>query len=159
VLKPGAAAPDFTLPDADGIARRLSGLLRDGPLVLYFYPADFTPGCTREACDLRNLHARILATGLRVAGVSPQSPESHRRFRELHALPFLLLSDGDKRVIRAYGVDGPLGFGVRRATYLVGADGRVADAVLADFRIRRHRAFVERAIAVREGRSASPPRG
>jgi peroxiredoxin Q/BCP len=159
VLKPGAAAPDFTLPDADGIARRLSGLLRDGPLILYFYPADFTPGCTREACELRDLHARILATGLRVAGVSPQSPDSHRRFRELHALPFLLLSDEDKRVIRAYGVDGPLGFGVRRATYLVGTDGRVADAVLADLRIRRHQAFVERAIAVREGRSASPPRG
>lgn len=153
VLKPGSAAPDFALPDQDGRERRLAALLADGPLILYFYPADFTPGCTKEACDLRDLHAGILAAGLRVAGVSPQSPDSHRKFRERYGLPFLLLSDEDKRVIRAYDVDGPLGYGVRRATFLVEGDGRIADAVLADLRIGRHQAFVERAIALRAGRS------
>ena len=154
MLERGDEAPDFSLPDQDGRRQRLAGLLGDGPLILYFYPADFTPGCTREACDLRDIHARILSGGLRVVGVSPQSPESHRRFRETHALPFTLLSDEDKSVIRAYGVDGPLGIGVRRATFLVDARRRIADAVLADLRIGRHQQFVERAIAAREGRSA-----
>ena len=155
MLKPGTFAPDFTLPDQDGREQRLSGLLAGGPLILYFYPADFTPGCTKEACDLRDLHARILASGLRVVGVSPQSPESHRRFRQEHELPFMLLSDEDKVAIRAYGVDGPLGIGVRRATFLIDERGRVVDAVLADLRISRHQAFVERAVAAREGRGGS----
>ena len=154
MLKPGLAAPEFTLPDQDGRPRRLSELVADGPLILYFYPADFTPGCTREACDLRDLHAGILAAGLRVFGVSPQSPESHRRFRAEHALPFTLLSDEDKTAIEAYDVDGPLGIGVRRATFLIDARGRIADAVLADFNIGKHQAFVERAVAVRAGRGA-----
>lgn len=154
MLKPGTPAPEFTLLDQEGREQRLAALLGGRPLILYFYPADFTPGCTREACDFRDLHARILAAGLRVAGVSPQSPETHRRFRERYDLPFTLLSDEDKRVIRAYDVDGPFGHGVRRATFLIGGDGRIADAVLADFRIGRHQDFVERALALRAGRSA-----
>ena len=154
MLKPGTEAPDFTLPDQDGQPWRLTKLLEGKPLILYFYPADFTPGCTREACDLRDLHARILASGLRVVGISPQSPESHRKFRREHALPFTLLSDEDKVAIKAYDVDGPLGMGVRRATFLIDARGRIADAVLADLLIGKHQAFVERAIAAREGRGA-----
>jgi peroxiredoxin Q/BCP len=154
MLERGDEAPDFSLPDQDGRRRRLSELLEGRPLILYFYPADFTPGCTQEACDFRDLHARILASGLRVAGVSPQSPESHRQFRERHALPFTLLSDEDKSVIKAFGVDGPLGVGVRRVTFLVDAKRRISDAVLADFRIGRHQAFVEKAVAAREGRGA-----
>jgi peroxiredoxin Q/BCP len=154
MLQRGDEAPDFTLPDQDGRKRRLSELLKGEPLILYFYPADFTPGCTREACDLRDLHARILASGLKVVGVSPQAPDSHRRFREQHALPFLLLSDEDKQAIKAYGVDGPLGIGVRRATFLIDARRRIVDAVLADLRIGKHQEFVERAIAARESRGA-----
>ena len=154
MLKPGTAAPEFALPDQDGRERRLSALLAAGPLILYFYPADFTPGCTKEACDLRDLHAAILAAGLRVFGVSPQSSESHRKFRDRYGLPFTLLSDEDKSAIRAYDVDGPLGYGVRRATFLLAGDGRIEDAVLADLRIGRHQAFVERAIALSAGRGA-----
>ena len=153
MLKNGEKAPDFTLPDQDGRSRRLSELIDGKPLILYFYPADFTPGCTKEACDLRDLHARILASGLRVVGVSPQSPDSHRRFRQEHSLPFTLLSDEDKTAIKAFDVDGPLGIGVRRATFLIDGKQRVVDAVLADLRIGRHQEFVERAIAAREGRS------
>jgi thioredoxin-dependent peroxiredoxin len=153
MLKRGDEAPEFALPDHEGRQRRLSELLRDGPLILYFYPADFTPGCTQEACDFRDLHGRILGSGLKVVGVSPQSPESHRRFRDKYALPFTLLSDEDKAVIKAYDVDGPLGIGVRRATYLVGRDRRIEDAVLADLRIARHQDFVTRAIAAREDRA------
>jgi len=152
MLKPGDDAPDFQLPDQDGKEQRLTRLLGGKPLILYFYPADFTPGCTKEACDLRDLHTRILASGLRVVGVSPQPPETHRRFREKYALPFILLSDEDKTAIKAYGVDGPLGIGVRRATFLIDAKRRIADAVLADLRIGRHQEFVERAIEARASR-------
>jgi peroxiredoxin Q/BCP len=154
MLKPGDEAPEFRLPDQDGKEQGLTALLGGKPLILYFYPADFTPGCTQEACDLRDLHAQILASGLRVVGVSPQPPESHRRFREKYGLPFILLSDEDKTAIKAYGVDGPLGIGVRRATFLIDAKRRITDAVLADLRIGRHQAFVERAIAARAGRGA-----
>jgi thioredoxin-dependent peroxiredoxin len=153
MLPVGESAPDFELPDQDGQPRRLSALLGDKPIILYFYPADFTPGCTREACDLRDLHTQILGAGLQVVGISPQPPESHRRFRDEFGLPFLLLSDEKKDAIRAYGVDGPLGIGVRRATFLIGRDQRVQDAVLADLRISRHQSFVQKAIAARENRS------
>ena len=152
MLKKGERAPDFALPDQDGRTRKLAELLAGEAMILYFYPADFTPGCTREACDLRDLHTQILGAGLRVVGISPQSVESHREFREEYSLPFTLLSDEDKTVIRAYGVDGPLGVGVRRATFLLDAKGKVLDAVLADLRIARHREFVENAIAARTGK-------
>ena len=148
MLAIGARAPEFTLPDADGQATSLSNLLRDGPLVLYFYPADFTPGCTREACHIRNLYPDIEGAGLRVAGVSPQSPESHRAFREKYKLPFTLLADSDRFVVKMYGVQGPLGFGVRRATFLIDQARHVLDAVVADFRIGEHEAFVRKAIAL-----------
>lgn len=159
MLSPGELAPDFSLPDQDGRRRSLAELQGGGPLILYFYPADFTPGCTREACDLRDLHTKILSAGLGVVGISPQSPESHRRFSAQHSLPFTLLSDEDKSVIRLYGVDGPLGIGVRRATFLLDAKRNIVDAVLADLRISRHQEFVQQAIAAREDRSARPKRG
>lgn len=159
MLKAGEQAPDFELPDHAGRRHRLSALAGDGPLILYFYPADFTPGCTKEACDFRDLHGQILASGLRVVGISPQSPESHRRFREKFSLPFTLLSDEEKTVIKAYGVDGPLGIGVRRATFLIDRKRRIVDAVLADLRIGKHQDFVERAIAAKADRSAAPRRG
>lgn len=150
MLDTGDEAPDFRLTDADGREKTLSGLLESGPLILYFYPADFTPGCTREACSIRDLHDSISSAGLTVAGISPQDTDSHRRFREQYRLPFTLLSDPDKAVIRRYDVDGPLGIGVRRATYLVDQDRRIRDAVLADIRIGRHTAFIEKAVALRE---------
>ncbi|HYM28527.1 MAG TPA: peroxiredoxin [Steroidobacteraceae bacterium] len=157
MLAMGGRAPEFTLPDQDGQSVSLSTLLRDGPLILYFYPADFTPGCTREACAIRDLHAQILEAGLDVAGVSPQAPESHRAFRQKHQLPFTLLSDVDKFVIRMYDVQGPLGFGVRRATYLIDQARYIRAAVLADFRISEHEDFIQRAVALSAG--TRRPRG
>jgi thioredoxin-dependent peroxiredoxin len=126
----------------------LSNLLRRGPLILYFYPADFTPGCTREACAIRDLHTEIEQSGLEVAGVSPQSPDSHLRFREKHRLPFTLLSDPDKFVIRMYDLQGPLGIGVRRGTYLIDQARYIRSAVLADFRISLHEDFIHKAVAL-----------
>ena len=153
MLKKGDKAPGFTLPDQQGVPRSLAELLGGEALILYFYPADFTPGCTREACDLRDLHTQILGAGLRVVGISPQSADSHRKFSEQYSLPFTLLSDEAKTAIQAYGVDGPLGIGVRRATFLIDAKQKVLDAVLADLRIGRHREFVEAAIAARGGKA------
>ncbi|MEJ2515199.1 MAG: peroxiredoxin [Gammaproteobacteria bacterium] len=151
MLQKGDRAPDFTLPDQDGNAVSLKGLLKDGPVVLYFYPADFTPGCTREACSIRDMHDEIAEAGMRVVGVSPQDEESHRRFRTKHGLPFTLLADPDKKAVKAYGVDGPLGVGVRRATFLIGPDGTVRDAVLADILVGRHEAFIRKAVAAAGG--------
>lgn len=149
MLETSERAPEFTLSDDTGKDRSLTELLCTGALVLYFYPADFTPGCTRQACLLRDMHDELIAAGLRVVGVSPQMPESHARFRARYNLPFTLLSDPGKSVIKMYGVNGPLGMGVRRASFLVDASRRVLDMVLADFMIGRHQAFVRKAIALR----------
>lgn len=145
MLAIGSRAPEFTLPDQDDRSISLSTLLNRGPLILYFYPADFTPGCTREACMLRDMHTEILSVGLAVAGVSPQSPRRHTEFREKYKLPFTLLSDLEKFVIRMYDVNGPLGLGVRRGTYLIDQARMIRSAVLADFRISQHEDFVRKA--------------
>jgi peroxiredoxin Q/BCP len=149
MLNAGERAPEFTLPDETSTDRSLTELLSSGAIVLYFYPADFTPGCTRQACVLRDLHTEIQRAGLRVVGISPQSPESHAKFRAKYNLPFVLLSDQHKAVVKMYGVNGPLGIGVRRASYLIDGGRRIRDAVLADFRIARHADFVRKAIMLR----------
>jgi len=149
MLKAGERAPEFTLPDDTGTDRSLTELLSSGAIILYFYPADFTPGCTRQACSLRDLNAEIQKAGLRIIGISPQSPQSHAKFREKHHLPFVLLSDEHKTVVRMYGLNGPLGIGVRRATFLIDGSRRVRDAVLADFLVGRHEDFVRKAILLR----------
>jgi peroxiredoxin Q/BCP len=146
MLEKGRKAPEFDLPDQDGRRHTLKSLLAGGPLILYFYPADFTPGCTKEACSFRDLHQDLLKAKLRVVGVSPQDVESHRRFADQHGLNFPLLADPHKIVVKAYDLDGPLGFGVRRGTYLIGPDGKIQDSVLADLRIGAHEAFVLNAI-------------
>src|SRR5271155_3773106 len=153
MLKAGERAPEFTLPDDTGTDRSLTELLSGGAIILYFYPADFTPGCTSQACKLRDLHAEIQKAGLRVVGISPQSPASHAKFRVKYALPFDLLSDEHKTVVKMYGLNGPLGIGVRRASYLINGGRRVRDAVLADFMIGRHADFVRKAILLRAARS------
>jgi len=146
MLEPGQQAPDFTLKDENDSDVSLSSLLAEGSLILYFYPADFTPVCTKEACVIRDIHNDIQAAGLRVAGVSPQDAASHAKFRDRHQLPFTLLCDPDKQVIRQYDVDGPFGVGVRRVTYLIEPDGNIADAVQAALRVGRHKAFIDKAV-------------
>lgn len=150
MLKNGVTAPEFILPDENGDEVSLSDLLQESPLVLYFYPADFTPGCTKEACAFRDMHDDIIAVGLRVIGISPQGAESHKRFRDEHQLPFTLLSDEDKVVIKMYDVDGPFGIGVRRVTYLVNQGRKIQGVMQADVLINKHQEFIERAIVLRE---------
>jgi peroxiredoxin Q/BCP len=151
MLKTGERAPEFTLPDESGTDRSLTELLSSGAIILYFYPADFTPGCTAQACTLRDLHAEIQRAGLGVVGISPQNPQSHAKFREKYQLPYVILSDEHKTVIKMFGLNGPMGLGVRRATYLIDGSRRVRDVVLADFRIGRHADFVRKAILLRAG--------
>ncbi len=150
MLKAGDKAPEFVLKNDKGDEVSLGGLLEKGPLILYFYPADFTPGCTAEACSIRDIHSDIQSVGLQVAGVSPQDADSHARFRDKHDLPFELLCDPDKVAAKAYDVDGPFGVGVRRTTFLIGQDGKIRDVVQADLRIGRHEEFIRKAIELRQ---------
>lgn len=146
MLKPGSIAPDFSLPDDTGTVRTLNDLVRDGPLVVYFYPADFTPVCTKQACTFRDDHSRLVEAGVHLVGISAQSPQSHAKFRDRFNLPFPLLADAEKTAIRAYEALGPLGL-TWRISYLVTPDKTIADAVRADLSLAKHRAFIERAIA------------
>lgn len=127
----GAAAPDFSLPDAAGTVHALRDY-RGRWVVLYFYPADDSPGCTTEACQFRDVHAELEAAGAVVLGVSPDDPASHARFRDKYGLPFILLADVDHRVAESYGVwqlktsYGRSQMGVVRSTFLIDPDGRIA---------------------------------
>lgn len=131
VPAPGDAAPDFELLDHDGNLVRLSDL-RGRKVILYFYPKDDTPGCTIQACDLRDHAAAIDARGAVVFGVSPDAVASHQRFRAKYDLPFTLLADTGHRVADAYGVwneksmFGRLLWGNERTTFVIDEDGRIA---------------------------------
>jgi peroxiredoxin Q/BCP len=125
-LEPGSPAPPFEARDQDGAVVRLADL-RGRPVVLYFYPEDDTPGCTREACAFRDDLEAFRGRGAVVLGVSTQDAASHRVFRDRYGLTFPLLADPDKRITRAYGALGLLGL-AKRVTYVIGPDGRIVAA-------------------------------
>ena len=151
MIKEGDNAPDFTSRDARGNPVKLSDL-RGRNVVLYFYPKDDTPGCTKEACSFRDASAVYEKEGIKVFGVSPDDEQSHQQFAEKFNLPFTLLADTDHSVSNAYGVYGEQSFagrkymGVKRRTFLIDKEGRIkkvfdkvnveqhADEVLAAFR-------------------------
>jgi peroxiredoxin Q/BCP len=132
-LAPGDQAPDFTLPDAGGRQVSLSALLGQR-VIIYFYPAAMTPGCTKEACDFRDSRQDLSDAGFAVLGISPDSPAKLAKFAEREGLTFPLLSDPDKTVLRAYGaygekmLYGKKSVGVIRSTFVVGADGAIERA-------------------------------
>jgi len=103
-LRPGETAPLFEAPAADGTAFRLADHRGRTPVVISFYPKDFSAGCTQQVCSYRDNYARIGAFGAVLVGISPDPPDSHRAFAERHGLPFTLVSDADRSVARAYGV-------------------------------------------------------
>lgn len=131
-LRPGELAPDFSAPAQTGETISLAGL-RGRYVVLYFYPRDITPGCTLEACGFRDRWQTLQAAGAVVLGVSADTVASHQRFARLFKLPFPLLADPGRRIIRAYHAQslnpllGWLGLGTRRMTYLIGPDGRILE--------------------------------
>lgn len=146
MLDVGDTAPHFALTNDDGVEVSLDDLLAEGPLILYFYPADFTSVCTAEACEIRDHFEDIRGVNANVVGVSPQGEASHERFRKRYELPFPLLDDRNKEVIRAYGVNGPLGIGVRRVTYLISQDKKIERRVVADFAVKHHVQFIEQVV-------------
>lgn len=118
-LQSGAAAPDFRLQDQDGQWRTLAELAQGGPLVLYFYPRDETPGCTAQACKFRDDFAAFSDLGVTVAGVSDDPVDVHKAFAEHHRLPFLLLADPGNQTHKAYGIETRLGFLRGRVTFVI----------------------------------------
>jgi thioredoxin-dependent peroxiredoxin len=135
-LVPGDEAPDFTLPDADGNPVSLSSL-RGQRVIVYFYPAAMTPGCTKQACDFTESMPDLEKVGLAVLGISPDAPAKLARFREKESITFPLLSDPGKAALSAYGAYGEKMnygkkiMGVIRSTFVVGADGKIEKAYYA----------------------------
>jgi thioredoxin-dependent peroxiredoxin len=135
-LVPGDEAPDFTLSDADGNPVSLSSL-RGQRVIVYFYPAAMTPGCTKQACDFTESMPDLEKVGLAVLGISPDAPAKLARFREKESITFPLLSDPDKSVLSAYGAYGEKMnygkkiMGVIRSTFVVGADGKIENVYYA----------------------------
>jgi thioredoxin-dependent peroxiredoxin len=133
-LAPGDAAPDFTLPDADGKPVSLSDY-RGRRVIVYFYPAASTPGCTKQACDFRDSLGELNGAGLEVLGVSPDKPAKLAKFRDAERLTFPLLSDADREVLTAWGAFGEKKMygktvtGVIRSTFVVGPDGTLEQAL------------------------------
>jgi peroxiredoxin Q/BCP len=136
-VRPGERAPDFTLPDAEGKSARLADY-SGRPVVLYFYPKDDTPGCTKEACTFRDQYEDFQDAGAAVIGVSSDSSESHRKFAAKHRLPFTLLSDRDGKVRKAYGVPSTLGLLPGRVTFVIDGDGVVRHVFNSQLDATRH---------------------
>lgn len=151
MIKPGERAPDFELPDQDGNPVRLSGL-RGKPAVLYFYPKADTPGCTTQACGVRDHRGAYAGAGATVLGVSPDPVAKVKRFHDKQGLNFTLLADEDHAVAESYGVwvqksmYGRTYFGNERTTFVIDADGRVA-AVLRKVKPAEHDELVLAALA------------
>lgn len=130
-LREGDKAPDFSLESSEGGVVSLKDL-KGKPVVLYFYPKDDTPGCTKEACAFRDLYADFKAAGAALFGASTDPVKSHKKFVEKFHLTFPLLSDPEKKLVEAYGVWGEKTFmgrkymGTHRVTFLIGPDGRIA---------------------------------
>ena len=149
MLKIGDTAPDFSLPDQSGEMITLNDLVSHSSAVVYFYPADFTPVCTREACAFRDRYDDLSDLSVSLAGISPQTSRSHQRFSDAYSLPFPLLADEKKTAIRAFGVDGPLGFGVRRATFLIDRSKKITNRVVSDFFVGGHLKLVRKVLESR----------
>jgi peroxiredoxin Q/BCP len=142
VVEEGAPAPDFTLESEGGEEVTLSQF-RGRPVVLYFYPRDFTPGCTAEACSFRDDYEAYEERGAVILGVSPDTTASHGRFKDKHALPFTLLADPDHKVADKYGawgekvVYGKKSIGLIRSTFVIDPEGKIA-RVISPVRVQGH---------------------
>jgi peroxiredoxin Q/BCP len=150
-VKPGDRAPDFSLPDAGGKMVGLADFRGRKPVVLYFYPKDDTPGCTKEACSFRDQYEDFTAAGAEVVGVSSDSGDSHRKFAEKYKLPFTLLSDRDSQVRKRYGVPATLGLLPGRVTFVIDKDGIVRHVFNSQLQATRH---VQESLAALRGTSA-----
>ena len=147
-IKRGDRAPDFELPDQTGTARSLAGLLADGPIVLFFYPAAMTPGCTKEACHFRDLAAEFAAVGASRVGISTDPVDKQARFSDSQRFDYPLLSDADGAVAQMFGVKrGLLGkfMPVKRTTFVIDTDRTVLEVISSEVNMDTH---ADKALAV-----------
>jgi peroxiredoxin Q/BCP len=146
----GDVAPDFELADEQGVTRSLSGLLEHGPVVLFFYPAAMSAGCTVEACHFRDVAAEFRALGAQPVGISHDSVGRQAQFAAKHTLGYPLLSDPDGKVQEQFGVRRTLGFnGTKRVTFVIGANRRVLEVIRSEIRMNAH---ADKAIAALRAR-------
>jgi thioredoxin-dependent peroxiredoxin len=132
-------AYDFTLRDQDGNDRTLSAMVKDGPVVLFFYPAAMTAGCTKESCHFRDLNAEFTALGAQPVGISMDSVDRQSQFSKQNGFGFPLLADDDGEVARRYGVKRAMGFlKVKRATFIIGEDMVVCDVIHSEVNMNSH---------------------
>jgi len=137
-VRVGDKAPDFELSDASGKRVRLSDMLGKKVVVLFFYPKDGSPICTAEACAFRDAYHVFVEAGAEVVGISSDAAESHRRFADRHALPFVLLSDEDGKVRKLYGVSKTMGLMPGRATYVIDEAGIVRHTFTSQWAAKKH---------------------
>ncbi|MGI8665751.1 MAG: peroxiredoxin [Jatrophihabitans sp.] len=149
-MKPGDQIPDFELPDQHGQPRRLSTMLADGPVVLFFYPAAMTSGCTKESCHFRDLAAEFAAAGAQRVGISTDSVDKQLQFSDTHSFDYPLLSDSAGEVAAIFGVKrrfGPLP--VKRRTFVIGADSRLVSEIGSEFNMDTHADTALKVLAAR----------
>jgi thioredoxin-dependent peroxiredoxin len=140
-LDKGDVVDDFELSDQDGVPRRLTTLLADGPVVLFFYPAALTSGCTAEACSFRDLAAEYRQAGVQRVGISRDLPDKQKKFAQLNNFDYPLLSDPDSKVAAAMGVRRKFGLGplsTKRMTFVIGTDRRVVDIIHDERNMENH---------------------
>src|SRR2546423_2026381 len=137
-MRAGEPVPDFELYAQDGHPVRLSEELKRGPVVLFFYPRAMTPGCTKESCHFRDLEAEFATAGASRLGISADPVDRQRQFSEKHGFDFPLLSDPDRAVARQYGVKRPGPLFNRRATFLIGPDGKLLAEIASEIGLAQH---------------------
>ena len=152
-MKVGDLVDDFEATDQHGTPRRLGELLSEGPLVLYFYPKAFTPGCTREACHFRDVAAELREAGGHAVGISADGVDRQAAFDSKHGLGFPLLSDPDRHIARIFGVKRPGPLFNKRATFVIDTDRRVLAAISSELNMNVH---ADRAIAALRQRPSAP---
>jgi thioredoxin-dependent peroxiredoxin len=146
----GDLVPDFELPDQDGTPRRLTDLLAGGPVVLFFYPAAMTYGCTKESCHFRDLREEFAAAGAQRVGISADQVGKQRQFADKHGFDFPLLSDPDYAVAQQLGTRRAIGkLGNRRTTFVIDTDRRLLDVIHTELSMRAH---ADRALGVLRAR-------
>ena len=154
-MKPGDRVPDFELPDQTGAVRSLAGLLADGPIVLFFYPAAMTPGCTKEACHFRDLAAEFADLGASRVGISTDAVEKQARFADSQRFDYPLLSDTGGKVAEIFGVKrGLLGkfMPVKRTTFVIDTDRTVLEVISSEINMDTH---ADKALEVLRARSSA----
>jgi peroxiredoxin Q/BCP len=149
----GDKAPDFALPDETGTTRKLGDLLANGPVVLFFYPAAMTPGCTKESCHFRDLAKEFADVGAQRVGISADKVDKQKQFSDKYTFDFPLLSDADKTVAKEYGAKRGIGPN-KRTTFVIDTDGTVLDVIKSELNMNTH---ADQALDVLRTRGAQRP--